>query len=622
MSSPRTSLMAFSLAAAALTCLATAAPAQIEIAALSGDATPEGTHVFKSFGLPIMAPDGSLTFSFDTPDFGPFAFSGILHWGAGELVTVGDENTPVPGGAPGEVFSLLPSTGPSQNGQGTLAFKGRVGVNETVLMRQAPGSPPELLGRDGEGAPDGNGTVEYGDGFVPTVNAGGSIAVSASMFSTTGGTTDDQGILRFDGAGSPPMFIVRKGDPAPGGGSFAGQLGAGFAFPDPSMNSTGDVAFAAATAFGETGVFVGNGGSQTAIARTFDLAPGTGGTQALNSFSLYNPINDSGDVAFAASFVSGGGFRALYRGDGVSTITLAMLGDPAPTAGGGVNGTYLLFGSQRGLNSGGQVAFSASTVAAALSFPGLFVATPGSSDTCIMRNGQTAPGGDTFLRVEEFAMNDGGQLAFHALLSPPVAADYRALYLWSPGSGLSEVIREGDPLAGSTVSNLALSGSVNAPAGARDRMGLNNAGDIAFRFVLSDNRLGIATTAPGAAPTWVDEGCALAGTLGDPVLSGSGTLAAGSNNTVTLTNGAPSAIAGLFFGLTSLPLSFKGGTLKPDPLVPPVILSLPANGQLALPFVMPAGAPAGTTLWSQWVIQDTGGVSGFALSNALKGVTP
>ncbi|GJM21149.1 MAG: hypothetical protein DHS20C15_10640 [Planctomycetota bacterium] len=621
MPSPRSQHRTLALVVAALACLATSASTQIEVAALSGDATPEGTHIYKSFGLPVVGQDGALVFSFDTPDFGPFHFSGVLEWDAGALLTRTDENTPVPSGAPGEVFELVPSNGPARNAQGTLALKSRVLINQTLLLRQSGGGALELLGRDGDTAPDGNGTLEYGDGFAPTINAGGSVAVSVNLFNTSGGTTDDQAILRFDAAGSPPVRIVREGDPAPGGGTLSG-LSAGAFFPNPSMNNSGEVAFTSETAFGEFGVFVGDGNSTTAIARSLEVAPGTGGTQTLSAFSSLNPINDSGVVAFAATFVSGGGFGAIYRGDGVSMIPVTMTGDPAPTAGGGVDGTYLLLSPSLGLNAAGQVAFSAATDSSALHLPGLFLATPGQSDLCILRLGQAASGGDSFLRVEEFALNDAGQLAFRALVASPGALNFRALYLWSPGSGISEVIREGDSLAGSTVTGLDLSGVINSPSGARDRAGLNDAGEVAFRFALADNRSGVATTAPGAAPTWVDEGCALAGTLGEPVLAGAGSLAAGSNNSITLSNAAPFASAGLFFGLSSVPFPFKGGMLKPVPWIKLLFTNTSGAGGVALPFVMPTGVPTGTSLWTQWVIQDAGGVSGFALSNAVRGDTP
>jgi hypothetical protein len=123
--------------------------------------------------------------------------------------------------------------------------------------------------------------------------------------------------------------------------------------------------------------------------------------------------------------------------------------------------------------------------------------------------------------------------------------------------------------------------------------------------------------------SWTDEGCALAGVNGDPLLDASGFLTDGATNQVDLSNAAPSAVAGLFVSLSSTPVPFKCGTLKPVPfLFEPVILSTDSGGGISLPFALGAGVPAGTELWVQWAIQDAAAVKGVALSNAVLGVTP
>jgi len=122
--------------------------------------------------------------------------------------------------------------------------------------------------------------------------------------------------------------------------------------------------------------------------------------------------------------------------------------------------------------------------------------------------------------------------------------------------------------------------------------------------------------------TWTDKGNALAGIAGNPKLVGTGTLASGSNNSLTLTRAKASSTAGLFYGLAGGSVPFKGGTLVPFPFFGPVLLATGPTGGIALPFVMPAGVPAGTGLWLQYAIQDPAAVQGISLSNALLGVTP
>lgn len=125
-----------------------------------------------------------------------------------------------------------------------------------------------------------------------------------------------------------------------------------------------------------------------------------------------------------------------------------------------------------------------------------------------------------------------------------------------------------------------------------------------------------------AKSAWTDEGCELPGVNGAPLLVGGGDLSGGSTNTLDLSNAAPNATAGLFLGFGSTPVPFKGGTLKPNPFLPPVFVTTSPTGEVPLGFVMPAGIPAGGEIWVQWGIVDTAAVFGVALSNAVLGVTP
>ena len=140
-------------------------------------------------------------------------------------------------------------------------------------------------------------------------------------------------------------------------------------------------------------------------------------------------------------------------------------------------------------------------------------------------------------------------------------------------------------------------------------------GDLFVSVIASDKVLRISQS-------WINLASALAGVSGDPLLVGTGTLAAGSSNSIVLSNARPSAVAGLFIALSVGSVPFKGGTLKPFPFLAPLILGTSASGAIALPFTMPAGLPAGTALVFQWAIKDVAAVQGVALSDAVKGVTP
>jgi uncharacterized membrane protein len=133
----------------------------------------------------------------------------------------------------------------------------------------------------------------------------------------------------------------------------------------------------------------------------------------------------------------------------------------------------------------------------------------------------------------------------------------------------------------------------------------------------------VATGLDGLWPgPWSDQGCALAGVTGDPSLVGSGALTGGSLNTLALSNAAPSAMAALFAALSSTPVPFKGGTLKPFPFLGPFFFGTDPSGAITLPFILPGIVPSGTELWTQWAVADGAAVNGVALSNTALGITP
>ena len=125
------------------------------------------------------------------------------------------------------------------------------------------------------------------------------------------------------------------------------------------------------------------------------------------------------------------------------------------------------------------------------------------------------------------------------------------------------------------------------------------------------------TTSP-----WTDLGFGLAGAAGTPALEGTGSLQAGSSGSLDLSAAAPSTTAVLFTSVASTPTPFKGGTLVTIPIAALFALATGAAGDIPLPFVWPAGIPAGSELYFQYGIADPGAVVGVALSNGVRAVTP
>jgi hypothetical protein len=100
-------------------------------------------------------------------------------------------------------------------------------------------------------------------------------------------------------------------------------------------------------------------------------------------------------------------------------------------------------------------------------------------------------------------------------------------------------------------------------------------------------------------------------------LSGGGPLKAGSLNGLMLADGPPNGIAGLFLGFDANPTAFKGGLLVPVPVVELFVLSTDATGSIDIPFVWPAGIPAGLSTYAQYAVQQPGPPPIIWLSNAL-----
>jgi hypothetical protein len=130
-----------------------------------------------------------------------------------------------------------------------------------------------------------------------------------------------------------------------------------------------------------------------------------------------------------------------------------------------------------------------------------------------------------------------------------------------------------------------------------------------------------AFTQGGDGP-WTDLGSGLAGVVGVPTLTGTGTLNAGSPGALTLANSASSAVCALFVSIASAPAPFKCGTLVPVPVA--IQLTLVTNGSGGLPLAWgswPSGL-SGASLYFQYAIADVAAVCGTSLSNAIKGDVP
>ncbi|MEM7199419.1 MAG: hypothetical protein AAF628_04085 [Planctomycetota bacterium] len=121
---------------------------------------------------------------------------------------------------------------------------------------------------------------------------------------------------------------------------------------------------------------------------------------------------------------------------------------------------------------------------------------------------------------------------------------------------------------------------------------------------------------------WADVGLGLGGTCGQPVLSGSGPLTAGSNNTLSISKAAPGSVGVLIIGFQRLDAPIFGGTLVPSTF-PAATFALPTtpSGTSSLPLRWPNGTAAGLSIFLQYWIVDGAGPQGWSATNGLRGVS-
>lgn len=126
---------------------------------------------------------------------------------------------------------------------------------------------------------------------------------------------------------------------------------------------------------------------------------------------------------------------------------------------------------------------------------------------------------------------------------------------------------------------------------------------------------------PAGSP-FTDLGFALpSSTTGHPIVLASGTPIPGQTLAFDLFNGAPSAAAALFVGITAIHAPFKGGVMVPNPDAVFIPLTTDAAGELPLSATWPLG-PGNYTFWAQYWIVDPTGPAGFTASTAVRTEVP
>jgi hypothetical protein len=226
-----------------------------------------------------------------------------------------------------------------------------------------------------------------------------------------------------------------------------------------------------------------------------------------------------------------------------------------------------------------------------------------------------------------------------------------SVYVLAPGNVLQRL----DPATGAVLqTSVSLGASSVNPRIAIDAQGrlfVGNGGfatgavysfdpDLALRWSIPVTNINIGGPVLGAAGTllvagiggdvrafrtgdspWSDLGHALAGALGAPTLTGTGTLAPASPLALRLEYARPNTTALFFVGASAVNLPLAGGILVPAPDVM-FALATDATGAIPLLTTWPPFVPSGAAIHMQYWIVDPEGPQGFAASNALRLIAP
>jgi hypothetical protein len=360
-----------------------------------------------------------------------------------------------------------------------------------------------------------------------------------------GGLARAQSLLQTSG-----NCIAHNGDVAPGGGG--ATFGGSSTFDHMSLDETGNVMFRARLT--GTGVVTNPNNERayyhgstranlTQVIRSGDAAPGlpslilnttTGGLGIGGSVR----VSPDGDEAFWGGSLNGPGVvstndTAIFSGPWGSFSVLVREGDLAVgTVGATYSQSFSSISHQpTGFNRSGRVLFQSSltggdVVTSPSNNAAWYSGTNGSLEM-VQRKGDVVLGGAIISALGFISqMNDSGQVVHDESLSttlgsvPATTANDKTLWIWTPGSGNTLLVREGDAAPGTVGASFGNTGSTWSPSVGPNAF--NSSGTallIASLFggdvVGTTNDTAIYTVSTGGQSLVVPKGDAAPGTPGD-----------------------------------------------------------------------------------------------------------
>ena len=484
--------------------------ADTDLVVVDGDASPDGNGVVDFAGTlhaVSLAESGTTAFRVNLADTetvnGGSSNSAVMIASSTNLQIVARERNTAPGGGLYDDLKLANDSGLAINSSNQVAFTGEtfttgVGGSPDVFFRGDAALGGTRVATEGEIEPGDNGVLTLSRVSSLPINSSGQVAFSARLSDTSGGGDDDRALYLSNGDSTPLTQVVREGQGAPDGDGFFGPYGGSSQIANPTVNSSGQVAFTGlvrdSTNRGD-GVFRYDDGELTEIIREGDLLP-NGETYARQTFSA-NPINSSGQVGFVASYQgTGSGNEGVFLGDGLTITTIAATGQQVD----GVNQTLRNVSRTFDMNENTEFVFAGdvngipqrSGHSNALMF--------GDGDTLetIAFDGLLIPEGGAFFGFDRsYAINDASQVAFEAGIdldpSDVSVADTRGLFFYDKDSELlTEVVRLGDLIMGEEITDFQFAGNSSNQYLTQEQDGINNLGQVAYWFRLESGNSGIA----------------------------------------------------------------------------------------------------------------------------------
>ncbi len=199
----------------------------------------------------------------------------------------------------------------------------------------------------------------------------------------------------FVGRGGTTTAIALGGNPEPAAGNFGLVM-------SPFITRNGNVVFDA----NGNSIFTSNRREFLRLVQSGDLAPG-GGTVSPDASTYV--ANDGGAIAYLALVSDSTATQGIFRTDGTETVAIAR-NDIDPPTGGSFTALFVPV-----INNRGEVAFGAEMTGGAANF-GIFRGDGGNLIPVFVAN-QMAPGGGTFTDFGHPVINAQGQIAAVGLLT-------------------------------------------------------------------------------------------------------------------------------------------------------------------------------------------------------------